>query len=193
MGTASNYFPTRAALIGALVERIGQRLAPDPDVVARLSAQPPSKRTFGDFVRYIVERLTTQRDVTLALFELRLEAARRPDVGAALTDWRQAGFDDDVEFNNAAGLPGGPTGDRAVPLRARRTDVRPTDHTDRPGHRHRRDRVGPGGAADGGRRSVDDKGAKGGVPLTPETVCRFLAEVASPRPAASSESAARPP
>ena len=29
-GTASNYFRSRDALIAALVERIGQRLAPDP-------------------------------------------------------------------------------------------------------------------------------------------------------------------
>lgn len=105
-GTASNYFPTREALITALVQRIEQRLAPDPDVVARLSAQPASKASFGAFVRYIVERLSTQRDVTLALFELRLEAARRPDVGAALTAWQRASFDADVEFNSAAGLPG---------------------------------------------------------------------------------------
>ena len=107
VGTASNYFASRAELIEALVARIGVRLAPSPEVLAYLGAQPPTRELFAAYIRDIVSRLTHERDVTLALLELRLEAARRPDVADALGTWQRAAFAADVEFNTAAGLPGG--------------------------------------------------------------------------------------
>ena len=51
-------------------------------------------------------RLTSEREVTLALFELRLEATRRPDAAEQLAVWQRDGFRADVAFNEAAGLPG---------------------------------------------------------------------------------------
>ncbi|MET0401067.1 MAG: TetR family transcriptional regulator [Cystobacter sp.] len=106
LGTASNYFPSRQALIEALVTRIGERLTPDPSVQARLSSHEPSRRVFADYVRDIIARLTTHRAVTLALFELRLESARNPEVAALMAGWQRSGFEGDVAFNKAAGLPG---------------------------------------------------------------------------------------
>ena len=53
-----------------------------------------------------MRRLTADPHVALALFELRLEAARRPEVAGAVAEWRRQGFEDDVAFNRAAGLPG---------------------------------------------------------------------------------------
>jgi len=107
VGTTSNYFRSRQALVAGLFERIGARLAPSAeDLQARASAQP-SRELFADYIRDIVRRLLGQREVTLALFELRLEAARRPDLAAALSEWQRAGFDGDVAFNESAGLPGG--------------------------------------------------------------------------------------
>jgi len=106
-GTASNYFRSRQSLIAGLFTRIGERLAPDPDVHAGLAARPPSRELFADYVRDIVARLTAERDVTLALFELRLEAARRPELRETVGEWLRAGFAGDVEFNRSAGLPGG--------------------------------------------------------------------------------------
>lgn len=106
-GTASNYFRSRAALLDALVARIGERLAPDPAVQAELSQHPPTKEVFAQYLRDIVRRLSTESDVTLALFELRLEAARRPDVAEAIGAWLRTGFDGDVAFNAEQGLPGG--------------------------------------------------------------------------------------
>lgn len=106
-GTASNYFRTRAALLDALVARIGERLAPDPAVHAALAERAPDRGLFRDYIRDIVARLTAERDVTLALFELRLEAARRPDVADVLGGWLRAGLEGDVLFNREAGLPGG--------------------------------------------------------------------------------------
>lgn len=106
-GTTSNYFRSRQALIGGLFTRIGERLAPDPAVHGGLAARPPSRELFADYIRDIVTRLTTERDVTLALFELRLEAARRPELREPVGDWLRANFAGDVAFNTSAGLPGG--------------------------------------------------------------------------------------
>lgn len=107
IGTASNYFRSREALIAGLFQRIGERLAPTPDDLAQRAVQTPSPALFADYLRDIVRRLLGEREVTLALFELRLEAARRPELATALEEWQHAGFEGDVAFNSAAGLPGG--------------------------------------------------------------------------------------
>lgn len=106
-GTASNYFAHRGELIAQVFDRIGARLTPDPDVLARLGRRKPSARLFADYMRDIVERLSRERAVTLALFELRLEAGRNADVAELVRAWRGAGFAADVAFNADAGLPGG--------------------------------------------------------------------------------------
>lgn len=107
VGTTSNYFRSREALLHGLLERIGARLAPTSQDLEARASEPPSRELFAAYTRDIVRRLTAQREVTLALFELRLEAARRPDLAEALGAWQRAGFDADVAFNTAAGLPGG--------------------------------------------------------------------------------------
>lgn len=106
-GTASNYFRSRNDVVSGLVDRIGERLAPDPSVHTPLAAQPPGPELFAAYIRDIVARLLGNPDVTLALFELRLEASRRPEVREVLGNWQRSNFDSDVEFNLAAGLPGG--------------------------------------------------------------------------------------
>jgi DNA-binding transcriptional regulator YbjK len=107
-GTASNYFRSRDALLGALGERIIERFAPDEAVVARLAAREPGRELFVDYLRYIVERTTRQPDLTRALIELRLEAARRPELAAILGATLRRGYRDDVAFHAGTGLPGGP-------------------------------------------------------------------------------------
>lgn len=107
-GTTSNYFPARDDLVAALVNRIGERLAPDPSHGPPTDGRAPDRTLFADYLRDVVRRLTADPHVALALFELRLEAARRPSVAAALGAWRQRAFAADVAFNDAAGLPGGP-------------------------------------------------------------------------------------
>lgn len=106
-GTTSNYFSRRADLIAGIVDRIGERLGPTPDDLAKRAGEPPSRALFAAYLRDIVRRLTGERDVTLALFELRLESTRRPEVAAVLHDWQRTAFEADVAFNTAAGLPGG--------------------------------------------------------------------------------------
>ncbi len=148
-GTTSNYFRSRDALIEGLVERIGERLAPTPEDLERRATAEPGPALFADYIRDIVRRLTEDRDVTLALFELRLEGAaagprsrRGPRRLAA-----GAGFDGDVAFNAAAGLPGGR---REIALFHYAIDGllldRP-DHADRSGDVHRRRDRRPGRGA----------------------------------------------
>lgn len=107
VGTTSNYFRNRHSLITGLFERIGARLAPAPAELEARATEEPTRELFAAYVRDIVRRLTTHREVTLALFELRLEAARRPELASSLGDWQRAGLDADIAFNEAAGLPGG--------------------------------------------------------------------------------------
>jgi DNA-binding transcriptional regulator YbjK len=107
-GTTSNYFRSRDALIAGLVDRIAERLAPSEADLAARASEPPSRALFAEYLRDIVRRLTAEPRVTLALFELRLEATRRPEIAAVLSAWQRAAFDADVAFNTNAGLPGGP-------------------------------------------------------------------------------------
>lgn len=106
VGTASNYFATRDALIAGLVDRIGERLTPEEEVRRELAAEPPGRALFARYMRDIMRRVLKNRQVAIALFELRLESLRRPEVAALLGRWRHEGFAADVAFHRAAGLPG---------------------------------------------------------------------------------------
>lgn len=106
-GTTANYFRTRSALLGALGERIFERLTPDPATVSRLAERSPDTGLSAVFVRDIVRRLTSAPDLTRALFELRLESVRHPELAASMARTLSAGFRADVAFNREAGLPGG--------------------------------------------------------------------------------------
>jgi AcrR family transcriptional regulator len=106
-GTASNYFKSRDALLGGLGERIFQRLTPDPEVIAELGEREPSTDLFVDYVRDIVRRLRAAPDLTRALIELRLEGARRPELGRILGTTLRRGYRDDVAFHVTTGLAGG--------------------------------------------------------------------------------------
>ena len=107
LGTTSNYFRSRDALLGALGNRIIERFAPDPNVLADLAAREASVDLYVDYVRYIIERTTRDPDLTLALLELRLEAARHPELASTLQETLQRGYRDDVAFHEGSGLPGG--------------------------------------------------------------------------------------
>lgn len=106
-GTTSNYFPSRDALLGALAGRILERIAPDPARLAELAAREPSIELMVDYLRYIHERLAAAPELTVALFELRLEARRRPGLAELLGGTLRRSYADDVRFNTQAGLPGG--------------------------------------------------------------------------------------
>jgi AcrR family transcriptional regulator len=102
-GTASNYFRSRDALLSGLAERIFARMAPLPDDLARLEG----RGRMADYLLDIVRRTTREPDLMRALFELRLEGARRPGLGRLLADTLHRGYREDVAFHGGTGLPGG--------------------------------------------------------------------------------------
>lgn len=106
-GTTSNYFRSRDALLGALGERIFERLGPPAEVLARPRALPPSRRSLRHYVHEIVRRTTSAPEITTALFELRLEATRNPALAERLGATLARGFEADVRFHASARLPGG--------------------------------------------------------------------------------------
>ena len=95
-GTASNYFRSRHALIGVVADRIADRIAPEAAALEQLAAAAPSRAVFAAHLRDFVRRLTRHRDLALALFELRLEAARRPDLAEVIGSSPHTNFAGDV-------------------------------------------------------------------------------------------------
>lgn len=106
-GTCSNYFRTRADLVGALAHRVFERLNPDPERLATLATEPATLATTRLYLRDILERLTTHDDLAVALFELRLEARRSPEVAEVVGPTLRLGYEEDVRFNAERDLPGG--------------------------------------------------------------------------------------
>jgi AcrR family transcriptional regulator len=107
VGTTSNYFRSRDALLGALAERIFERLTPSAERLDPLASQPVSVELVAAYVRDIVDRVLGAPELTLALLELRLEATRRPSLAPVLGRTLATGYQGDVAFHVGRGLPGG--------------------------------------------------------------------------------------
>jgi AcrR family transcriptional regulator len=105
-GTCANYFPTKADLFLGMAERVFERLAPDPGRLTDL-AELDGDDTLPAYVGYIVERLIAQPRIATALLELRLQAARSPEIAAKLGPFLRTNLDSDVAFHIGRGLPGG--------------------------------------------------------------------------------------
>ncbi len=89
-----------------MAERIFKRLTPDPTRLAELE-QVRDDDSLAEYVGYVVERLISEPDLARALIELRLEAARSPEVDHLLAPFLRQGLDADVAFHTSRGLSGG--------------------------------------------------------------------------------------
>ncbi len=96
-GTASNYFPNRDELFNQLGAHIHQRLTLAPEQVSG---------SLTEVMRALFGHISANRTGWLALLELRLEATRRPDLQAALTETLRANLAGNIEGRAAAGFPG---------------------------------------------------------------------------------------
>lgn len=98
-GTASNYFRSREALLIATAQRVGELHRADMDHAARehtasttetasvTSSRAGTAEQLIDLLSSsLLEAATTYRTRYLAIFELRLEALRRPALASALAD-----------------------------------------------------------------------------------------------------------
>jgi len=85
-GTAANYFPSREELLVAAAERVvALHLAAMRRVDRALDASRSQDPLQDLLAASLLDAVTTSRERYLALFELQLEARRRPALGAALT------------------------------------------------------------------------------------------------------------
>ncbi|MFI7321398.1 TetR/AcrR family transcriptional regulator [Streptomyces venezuelae] len=108
-GTASNYFGNRDDLLTQAGARVYERLTPEPAEVERQRAAKPDKETYVELMREVVGRVSGFRTGYLALLELRLEATRRPELRAVLTERVRADLASNLSYHEASGLPGDAT------------------------------------------------------------------------------------
>ncbi|WP_407547919.1 TetR family transcriptional regulator [Streptomyces sp. Pv4-95] len=115
-GTASNYFTNRDHLLTQAGVRVYERLQPDEATIARQRASTPDRETYAALMRELVGRISAFRAGYLALLELRLEATRRPELRALLTERVRADIDANVAYHEESGLPGDATAVRLLYL-----------------------------------------------------------------------------
>ncbi|MER6570288.1 TetR family transcriptional regulator [Streptomyces sp. NPDC001093] len=109
-GTASNYFANRADMLAQVMGRTRERLTPDPAELADTMNAEPSHELVKTLMLQLVDRMRRDRSSHLAMLELRLEAARRPELHAELTRFLTAELDTNIDFHLGRGLPGDRTG-----------------------------------------------------------------------------------
>ncbi|MFJ9810939.1 TetR/AcrR family transcriptional regulator [Streptomyces sp. NPDC101158] len=108
-GTASNYFANRDDLLTQAGARVYERLQPGEEEISRQQAASPDRETYKELMKEVVGRVSSFRTGYLALLELRLEATRRPELRAVLTERVRADVDANVSYHEASGLPGDAT------------------------------------------------------------------------------------
>ncbi|MEU0546099.1 TetR family transcriptional regulator [Nocardia sp. NPDC005978] len=104
-GTASNYFPGRDALLVQVGNRYYERLVPSEEAMAK-SRGPQTRESMTELMTEVVERVFQFRTGYLAILELRLEATRRPELQALLTERVRADLDFNIANYRDSALPG---------------------------------------------------------------------------------------
>ncbi|MET8746592.1 TetR family transcriptional regulator [Streptomyces sp. NPDC004728] len=116
VGTASNYFANRDDLLTQAGARVYERLQPDEATIERQRASVPGRESYKVLMHELVGRISAFRTGYLALLELRLEATRRPELRAVLTERVRADVDANVAYHEQSGLPGDATAVRLLYL-----------------------------------------------------------------------------
>lgn len=109
IGTTSNYFRNRDELLVQAGVRVYERLRPTEGALTEMFEQARDAASYGTMLRESVGRVAAFRSGHLAMLELRLEATRRPELRALLTERVRADIDENVTLHETAGLPGGAT------------------------------------------------------------------------------------
>ncbi|WP_405857481.1 TetR family transcriptional regulator [Streptomyces sp. NBC_00090] len=105
-GTSSNYFNDRDQLLSEVAERIFVRLTPEPGAIDAALLPEPSRALVVELMRWVARRMTTERTCYLGLFELRLEAARRPELRNRFTEVLRADLAMNIRLHVDSGMPG---------------------------------------------------------------------------------------
>lgn len=103
LGTASNYFRSREALLVAAAERIVELHHADTDRATDHAAERPA--TLADLLtESLLAAATTLRNRYLAIFELQLEATRRPVLASALASLQDTAAQSTAAQHDKLGL-----------------------------------------------------------------------------------------
>ncbi|MFF0272629.1 TetR/AcrR family transcriptional regulator [Streptomyces sp. NPDC094447] len=105
-GTSSNYFRDRDQVLSQVADRIFERLTPEPGDFENALLPGPSRALVIDLMRQVAQRLAAERTCYLGLFELRLEAVRRPELRTQLTRVLRSDLDANIQGHLEAGMPG---------------------------------------------------------------------------------------
>ncbi|SEC51996.1 TetR/AcrR family transcriptional regulator [Streptomyces sp. TLI_105] len=105
-GTSSNYFSDRDQLLSQVADRIFVRLTPEPGAIDAALLPAPSRELVVELMRWLARRMTAERTCYLGLFELRLEAARRPELQKRFTEVLRADLDLNIRLHLDSGMPG---------------------------------------------------------------------------------------
>ncbi|WP_030688760.1 TetR/AcrR family transcriptional regulator [Streptomyces globisporus] len=105
-GTSSNYFSDRDRLLSQVADRIFVRLTPEPGAIDTALLPAPSRELVVELMRWLARRMTAERTCYLGLFELRLEAARRPELQKRFTEVLRADLDLNIRLHLDSGMPG---------------------------------------------------------------------------------------
>ncbi|WP_327092581.1 TetR family transcriptional regulator [Nonomuraea sp. NBC_01738] len=102
-GTASNYFPSREALLVAAAERIAELHVADMAKAVELT--PPDGFDLADLLaESLFTAVTVLRGRYLAIFELQLESTRRPALATALSALQHASLQFTAGLHGDLGL-----------------------------------------------------------------------------------------
>ncbi|MGW6390731.1 TetR/AcrR family transcriptional regulator [Streptomyces sp. NPDC055103] len=105
-GTSSNYFSDRDRLLSEVADRIFVRLTPEPGAIDAALLPEPSRALVVELMRWLARRMTAERTCYLGLFELRLEAARRPELQKRFTQVLRGDLDLNIRLHVDSGMPG---------------------------------------------------------------------------------------
>ncbi|MFF4173391.1 TetR/AcrR family transcriptional regulator [Streptomyces sp. NPDC001744] len=105
-GTSSNYFDHRDQLLSQVGDRIFARLTPPPGAIDTAMRPAPGRELLVELMRRAAGRLAAERTCYLGLFELRLEAVRRPELRTQLTKVLRSDLDENIRLHLDSGMPG---------------------------------------------------------------------------------------
>ncbi|WP_309050062.1 TetR family transcriptional regulator [Streptomyces sp.] len=105
-GTSSNYFTDRDQMLSQVADRIFVRLTPEPGAIDTALLPAPSRELVVELMRWLARRMAAERSCYLGLFELRLEAARRPELRTRFTEVLRSDLDLNIRLHLDSGMPG---------------------------------------------------------------------------------------
>ncbi|MEU7513292.1 TetR family transcriptional regulator [Streptomyces sp. NPDC042898] len=105
-GTSSNYFGDRDQVLSEVADRIFVRLTPEPGTIDTALLPEPSRALVVELMRWLARRMAAERTCYLGLFELRLEAARRPELQKRFTQVLRDDLDLNIRLHLESGMPG---------------------------------------------------------------------------------------